>query len=518
MTTTDTAVRRSWVSVLRRLRPLHFAPVFALLALAAWAFASPLGAGPDDDYHLVSVWCAAGGSEQCLPGEDASSRNVSPAFDEVTCYAQNSDSSAACQEEAFRSWDDGELVATSRGNFNGEYPAVYYATMRIFAGDDIQISALAMRLVNATLFVGLATALVALLPLARRRTLLLGWLVTLVPLGIFLIPSNNPTGWAVTGVGTAFLALLGWFDADGRRKWALAAIYLLGIVLAGGARGDAAVYAIGATVTAVIITAVRSRGWALKAILPAAGLVLALVLLASSAQAGVGATGFSGGPTMPLPGADAGETAIALGGYSLAAYNLLMLPFLWTGVWGTWALGWIDTMMPAIVPWAATSAFVVSAFAGLGRLDRRKAIATAGVLFVLVALPVYVLTAGGNRVGENLQPRYLLPLIVLFALVLLTDPTGRGPRFTRIQLVAILGALAIAYTVALQVDIRRYVTGADIQGPDLAGGAEWWWVGVPSPNVVWIVGTLAFAALVTVVGIELRRLQVQDDAALPIAR
>ena len=36
--------------------------------------------------------------------------------------------------------------------------------MRLFAGPDLQVSALAMRLVNAVLFVGLATALAALLP------------------------------------------------------------------------------------------------------------------------------------------------------------------------------------------------------------------------------------------------------------------------------------------------------------------------------------------------------------------
>ena len=47
--------------------------------------------------------------------------------------------------------------------------------MHVFAGPDIQISALVMRLVNAALFVGLATALALLLPI-RRRTLLWGWL------------------------------------------------------------------------------------------------------------------------------------------------------------------------------------------------------------------------------------------------------------------------------------------------------------------------------------------------------
>ena len=502
MTEVATAMRPGLV---RRLRWIVLAPVLAFLALSAWAFASPIGAGPDDDYHLVSIWCANGGSTECEPGSAANNRTLPETFPDISCYAQHGERSAACQEQVWAGWDEG-TVETERGNFGREYPPVYYATMRLLATSDIQTSALVMRLVNAALFVGLATALAALLPAARLRTLLWGWLVTLVPLGMFLIPSNNPSGWAITGVGTAFLALLGWFETQGRRRWALGALYLVGIVMAAGARGDAAVYAIGATVTVLILTSERTREWALRAILPAAGLILAIVLFSMAGQAITGATGFSGGgeATIPVAG-ETGEEA-PLSGFSLAAYNLLMLPFLWTGVWGTWGLGWLDTQLPAMVPWAAASAFIVVGFAGLGRLSGRKAIATAGVLFVLIALPVYVLTAGGDKVGANLQPRYLLPLIVLFALVLLVDPPGRTLWFTRVQTFAVLGALALANLVALQVNIRRYVTGADQQGLNLDSGAEWWWTGFPvGPTAVWIIGALAYAGLLAVLWPQLRR-------------
>ena len=52
------------------------------------------------------------------------------------------------------------------------------------------------------------------------------------PLGMFLIPSNNPSGWAITGVGTAFLALLGWYETEGRRRWVLGALYIVGVLMA----------------------------------------------------------------------------------------------------------------------------------------------------------------------------------------------------------------------------------------------------------------------------------------------
>lgn len=521
MTEARVSAARSFV---HRFRLITLAPLLAFMALGAWAFASPIGAGPDDDYHLVSIWCASGGSDQCLPGTEENTRIVPSAFRELTCYVQLEARSAACQDVVWPTWD-GDPWETHRGNFGGEYPPLYYATMHIFAGDDIQVSALVMRLFNAALFVGLATALFVLLPVTRRRTLLWGWLVTLVPLGMFIIPSNNPSGWAVTGVGTAFLALLGWFETEGRRRWALGALYIVGMLMAAGARGDAAVYAAGATVTVLILMFTRTRPQVIATILPAVGLLIAVAFFASAGQAGVGAIGFTGGGGGPaaVPISDDGSQGAPLSGFGLAAYNLLMLPFLWTGVWGTWGLGWFDTQLPAIVPWAAVSAFVVVAFAGLGRMTWRKAIAVSGVLLVLIALPVYVLTTGGHLVGTQLQPRYLLPLIVLFALLLLTEPLGGPLKFTRLQTIAILGALTIANFVSLQVNIRRYVTGADQQGLNLDSGAEWWWTGFPvGPNWVWIVGALAYAGLAVVVGLHLRRLQSHEtsyaETALPIAR
>jgi len=492
-----------------RLRWIHAAPLLAVLTLTAWAFASPVGAGPDDDYHLASTWCALGGSEACAPGTAANTRFVPNAFESVRCYAQDATQSAACQDEAGLALD-GAKYETKRGNFQREYPGVYYATMRPFAGDDLVRSAVVMRLVNLTLFVALATALAAMLPASRRQTLLWGWLVSLVPLGIFLIPSNNPSGWAITGVGTAFLALLGWFESHGRRRWALGSMYVVGIVMAAGARGDAAIYAAGATIVASLLTSGLHREWLTRAILPLAGLVAIALLFLTSTQAGVGAHGFAGGNPVVAAGvgpAVGDQAAEVTGGLALAAYNLLQLPYLWTGVWGTWALGWFDTQLPAIVPWAATAAFIVVAFAGLGLLTKRKAVAVVGVFAVLVVLPVYVLTAGGDSVGSQLQPRYLLPLIVLLALLLVTAPPGaRTVRFTRIQTFVILGALATANLVALQVNIRRYVTGADQQGGDLGSGFEWWWHDLPvGPMAVWLIGSLSFAGLLAVLWPELRR-------------
>jgi hypothetical protein len=505
--------------VTNRLRWIHLAPILAMLTLGVWAFASPVGAGPDDDYHLASVWCTRGGTAACQPGVDSLTREVDTAFRHAVCFARSQTVSAQCQER----WGlelDGPLYLTNRGNFKGDYPAPYYATMRVFADDDLVKSALTMRLVNTVLFVGLGTALAWLLSGSRRQTLLWGWLTTLIPLGMFIIPSNNPSGWTVTGVGTAYLAALGWMEASGRRRWALGAIYILGVLIASGSRADGATYVIGASAVAALLTLEKSRTSLKRIALLAVGVAIAFAFYLTADTAGAAAQTVSSGGVSS--GSGVVESAEPTGGAALALYNLLQIPDLWTGVWGTWGLGWLDTPLPALVPWSMVAVFAVVGFSGLAHLNWRKAMSIAGVLSVLVALPVFLLTRSGNVVGDVVQPRYFLPLIVLFAMLLVTGtPGARAVRLTRTQTALVLLCLAAANALALQVNIRRYVTGTDTQGINLDAGAEWWWDGaLLGPTITWALGSAAFAGLLAVLWPLLRakdvapapRLQVRASA------
>ena len=223
----------------QRIRLIALAPVLALIALSAWAFASPMGSSPDDDYHLVSIWCSTGDDAFCQSGSVEKSRLVPEAVLKSPCYAFRSISSAVCQEGL--DFETDVLVETSRGNFVGAYPPLYYSVMSVFVGENILISVMHMRLFNIVLFVGITTALFMLLPVWRRPALVWGWLITTMPLGLFLIASNNPSGWAIAGVGTAWLALLGYYETTDRGKTiALGALFALAVFMAAGSRGDSA--------------------------------------------------------------------------------------------------------------------------------------------------------------------------------------------------------------------------------------------------------------------------------------
>lgn len=503
------------------------AVVLAAVTLGAWTLASPIGAGPDDDFHLVSTWCAGPAADEfCEPGTTESTRVVPEALVQVACFAFEPERSAACQGDEF-DWSVDSTVETSRGNFVGSYPPLYYAVTSLLAGEDIQASALGMRVLTLTLFLGITVGLYLLLPIARRPALVWGWLVTMVPLGLFLVGSNNPSAWAIIGVGSSWLALLGWFETEGRRKIWLGALFVVSVLMAAGARSDAAAFVGLGVVLVMVLTARRTRRWFLDAILPLVMLLVAVLFVFSARQALTGLGGF-GGPTRPpretnvpgltisprptpspspeevlspgspgtMPEPDTIEAGLS--GFGLLAYNLLNAPFIWSGVWGQWGLGWLDTAMPAVVPLAGIAAFVAVGFAGMRSAPWRKTVAVALLVTTLWAVPVYVLQAGGNIVGEQVQPRYLLPMIVVLAGLMLLAATDRPLRLGFAQRWIVIAALAGAHFVALHMNLRRYVTGIDEPGVNLNSGAEWWWAGPIGPTAVWLIGSAAFVGLVIV--------------------
>jgi hypothetical protein len=309
-------------------------------------------------------------------------------------------------------------------------------------------------------------------------------------------------------VGTAWISLLGYYESEGRRRWGLAATFGVAVVMAAGSRGDAAVYVVVAMVAVVVLKFARRRSFYLASILPLLGAIVALVFFLQSRQVGVGAYGFSGGSD-PTAGGDLSPIALFF-------YNLLGVPFLWVGVFGAWDLGWLDTGLPSVVLWAGAASFIGAGFVGLARMNARKALVIGGVGFLLIAIPTYVLTVSGIKVGVDLQPRYLLPLIILFGGLLMMEPDGRRIRLTRVQLLAIGLALPISNMAALEANIRRYVTGTDRQGLNLDAGREWWWHLPFGANAVWIVGTLAFAGLVYVLLREIHHATAPAPAAAVI--
>jgi hypothetical protein len=150
--------------------------------------------------------------------------------------------------------------------------------------------------------------------------------------------------------------------------------------------------------------------------------------------------------------------------------------------------------------WAgAFACFIAAGFVAARYLDGRKLTVLIGGALLLWVFPALFLLGSGDSVGENMQPRYLLPLIVLFAGVLMLSPGFEMIRFTRVQSLLIWATLSVSHTVALHINMQRYIFGTDDLGPNLNNGIEWWWPAAPSPMIVWLITSAAFSALVAVV-------------------
>ena len=341
-----TVLRRAWVPVV--------AVVLALLMLGAWTLSSPVGSSPDDDFHLASIWCGDGtAAGKCEPGAAPDERRVDKdVISGSVCFAFHPDVSAACQGAGFGSGPS-PTVDIDRGNFAGQYPPLFYAFMGLFAGKQVVVSVLVMRAAASALFVGLLTALALLLPVRYRAMAIVAPLVALVPLGVSLVASTNPSGWGLLSATVLLPALIGFFETDGARKWALGGIAVVATLVGAGSRADSAAYAIIVAVIVAILFARRTRRFLLHALLLVGVVIVSAAFYLSAHQADVVSTGFAPGSQGSVVG--------------LLGANLVLLPSFWAGFYGAppWGLGWLDTPMPPIVWVPGLGVLFVTAMVGL---------------------------------------------------------------------------------------------------------------------------------------------------------
>lgn len=483
----------------------------SLLVLGSWSFGSSVGSAPDDQVHMASIWCSDFAGEECEVNEETGERFIPSGLKEAMCTTQNPYQSAGCQP--MLNVKDPPMVGTRDVNtLTGAYPAGFYQTMNLLVRDEIEIAITSMRLLNSSIFVALATALWVFLPTRLRRPLTWGWLITLTPLGFFLIASVNPSSWAVMSVGFGWIALLGFLESPKRNAIALGVIYAISAAMAFSSRTDSAVFFLLTSALAVFLSPVGLKELLWRVWLPVIPLVIALGNLAIRGLNGVGQLGVieEGFGTRsleeygePLPWAK-GSAAAPTGAFdgALLWNNIWDVPALWLGFVGGWpfgSLGWLDTLLPQFVPFALMFAIAAVVFTAMGHTSWRKKVALIGIVLGAWALPVYLLQLGGFIAGEEFQPRYLLPIFtVLVMTALIPDKGAPALVWGRFQIGLIWLAVTLAHSVALHTGIRRYTTGYGLGGVDLDRNREWWWLYLPdflSATLLWILGTLAFGVV-----------------------
>jgi len=469
-------LRKYWVTLLI----VALAAMGGLATVFAWSVSSPAGSSPDEDFHIASIWCPTPLGKFCDTQTDSDGYvdvSIPREAAYAACYAFQPNTSAWCTLQI-----QGGNFWTSRVD-DGLYPGGFYDVMHIMAGNDVYTSILLMRMVNGAVAILLLGTIALFLPRSGQRLMAYSTLPVCIPMMIYIICSINPSGWAVTGLATAWFGMCAFFAGTSKLRMIVpGAIALLGAVMAAMARTDVGLYLVlGALAIAILKSRdIHKKWW--KAALPAVVLVIGVIGFLSGGQTSVVAGGMSGSGTM--------------GDRALLEFNLLNLPRLlidYTA--GFIGLNWVDTIMPPLVWVTVATMSLALVFRGLGSMDVRKFLAFAGLAGAYVCLPLLILQLGGDFVGSNVQPRYFIPLVPLIFTASMWRPRkGGASPLSLIQTIVLYGGLVIAHMVALHIQLRRFVTGLDGSWFNLDVRAEWWHAG-PSPMATWWIGSVGFAVV-----------------------
>jgi len=476
----------------------------AALALSGWALSTAVGGAPDDDYHLSSMWCTSFSGPDCEIDPTGQGVMIPPPLLVASyCLYHNSQQSAGCQP-FLDGTDPREDFAFGHNNPSRSlYPNGFYMVGNLFKTDNIETTVVSIRLFNTAVFLSLLGALWLLLPTRLRVTLAWTWPIALLPLGMFLIPSTNPSSWAIIAVGTGWLALLGYLETNGWRSAGLAAIYLVALVLSVSSRVDSILFLGVASILALWQAPLTPRQLWRKtwvAIFPLGFVTARLITTPGNLERVIGGVNTNGETLSTLPWAQSADTVLpGTFDWALLWNNIWSVPGLWTGVFGgrpLGSLGWLDTALPQIVGVGVGLVVIGLIFEAVRKPGARKAWSLAAVFGALWVIPVYLLQISGALAGAEFQPRYLVPFMVVVVGTIVLTSQGLPLIQDRFRLSAIAVALIVANAIALHTNLRRYTTGTLVQGFNLNSPREWWWGFLPdfiSPNVVWFVGALAFA-------------------------
>lgn len=458
------------------------AAILALwVGMACWGLSSPVMSSPDDNVHVALLYCEA--------GEATCDQPMAPR--PTPCFAFQPQVTADCLQQP--------PSLSTAGVAEGRYPGLFPTVLSPLVGESVEGTVLRVRLFNVTLaVVVMAIALRASLSVLRPAALL-AFGATLVPLGMFIIPSTNPSSWAISGAAALWAPLLS-LAKSGVTRWRLSAVIAASLMIVGSRNEGWVLVALAASV-ALAANWPRGRWLLLPTGLAVLGATAALLRRRAGLETAT--TDAYRGPW------EAFLLALTTPADAVGGAAVFPAP-----------LGWLDTPIPTVVGVLTVGVVGALVFTGLGAMDRGKA----RMMMVYLVLSSVIIVVGWNtQFPSALQPRFALPVVIVgVGLVLL--PAGRHRlRWTRLQGLFLAGALAFANSLALLSLSLRFTVGAIVEttiepsppfpGPlDLlrAGSVNWSLTPVP-PFMAWVIGSVAFAWFIGWVMVRSWTLDLQAD-------
>ncbi len=471
-------------------------PLISTLFGLSWAISSPPGSAADEIYHLGSVWCAWGESEICKfdgDPQETGRRNItlSPEFSKAGCFRSDIDK----QSKSAKCYMD-KIVHTDRFAWemnSGNYPGLTYTVLRTFTINNIDLSVMIMRVFNYSLFT--ASIILAFYSLSQKTfyASMLSIFITLIPVSIFFLTSLNPNSWTIIGIGFYWAFLWDLFSANNKKPSIRLYLGLVfSSILSIGSRSDAAIYIL-------VLNLILFVYLLMKRDLHKNGLKFILVMLISfwAFLQFLYNTQFEA----------ESKNINSERGLTLFIQNLSELPAYYFGIFGgrgpeewPFGLGWFDTPIPSIVPILGIINILLAGVSLVRLKDSMQKFFVAILPIFMILIPLTILQLRGSNAMYFLQPRYLLPLLIVFFGILVIN-FNNSKYFSAVTATIII-ILSLSNAISLHTNIKRYAVGLNSE-KSIFNSVEWWWDIPFSPSMTWIMGTTTFPILLSLIFFKL---------------
>jgi hypothetical protein len=484
--------------------------VLLAITFSSWAMGSAIGSSPDEDNVLTTIWCGKNAANLRAPDTLRINRettkfdgSVKPATEfcrydpknykyhlipslvasPQKCYLSVSQNlSASCQRSLEK--------ITARKFFENAIETNYVKIARNFVNTDVESSVVKIRLFNSFL-ASILVALAGTFVWKGGSDLLLTWLAVIAPVTTFFIGSVNTSSWTLIGTSCFTIAFIATLKNRKHAKiWMPAgamSIFALWFTNSSRYEGKYVILLLGA---AILYSEFAPKNFKLtKKTVLMGSVILPVIYLIF----GYFSKPFAHGVNVfndPRVEVSEGITTTA---NNLLVNNIITLPRFITGFFGSWGLGWFELELTQTVWLFTLQGFLLVVGFALRKSSNTHRLIF-GALFAIMCLAIlYANQQKFGKIGEYIQPRYFLPFFLGIVIIAAANKTERYPNSLVIT-VAILAT--IANSIALRDTIRRYTTGQDVFiSKSLNNPIEWWWQFGPQPETVWLIGTLAFAAL-----------------------
>ena len=473
-------------------------------ALSAWAFASPIGAPPDGDFHMASIWCAQGDRlgmckvqkiknspqvELLTPRTLSRYQNPYGHF----CYVGNPGASAGCTNVVDET-SVSELIASGRTYPVNQTSTIFYDWSSRLSSRNTELSAFKIRITNVLFFLAV-TSLFLMMFKKYRVVTALALLVGLGPWGSFLISSIHPSSWTITLLPLFSVSLFVVIKEKSIALRIFAALVALWIwFTAQDVRYDSRYFMVIAIFVAI--------AWGLKIRHEFISRSLWLKILGVAVIAII-----YGRLLYPL-------VRSVFGAFEVSqldkVFNLTTtkVPLTVMNLFGgNYGLGSSDTPLSDLVVFCGIASLFLVIYATAQRVSRKNWLIVFLMSTFLLLLPLRAELDGVGTGGRYILPLYLMCLVTYLASVetSFARPLIASKTISRV----LVSTLTLGNSIALHQTMRRYITGVDVIGWNLNQNAEWWWTVGPSPMTIWILGTIMFGVTATLV-LQLARRQVEQ--------